>query len=403
MTTLTNVTRGPFDGKAVLTGAGKSQVGRRLGRTGLDLTVEAVLRAIEHAGLAVDDVDGIASYPGPGVPDLGFSGASVHDVRNALGLRSRWYMSGLETAGQIGPAIEACMAVTLGLANHVVVFRSVWESTAAEQAGGGRASVLFTGGKLPPQLEWVAPFGALSAANWLAMPAQRYMHDFGLTREQLGWIALNARRNAGLNPDAVYRQPMTMDDYLGARMISEPLCLYDCDAPCDGATAVIISRRDAASGLPHHPLTVESVGPGMFERATWDQRSDLTTMAAHDSAATLWQNTALTPADVDMAQIYDGFSFLTVMWLEALGFCEHGKVGEFIEGGERIALDGSLPINTSGGQLSGGRLHGMGFLHEACVQMWGEGGDRQVPQTPEVVAVGVGGGPVAGSMLLSSR
>jgi acetyl-CoA acetyltransferase len=111
----------------------------------------------------------------------------------------------------------------------------------------------------------------------------------------------------------------------------------------------------------------------------------------------------LKPSDVDMAQIYDGFSFLTVMWLEALGFCEKGKVGAFIEGGERIALDGDLPINTSGGQLSGGRLHGMGFLHEACVQMWGEGGDRQAPKTPEVVAVGVGGGPVAGSMLLSSR
>jgi acetyl-CoA acetyltransferase len=249
----------------------------------------------------------------------------------------------------------------------------------------------------------MAPFGALSAANWLAMPAQRYMHDFGLTREHLGRIAINARTNAGRNPDAVYREPMTMDDYLGARMISEPLCLYDCDVPCDGATAVIVSRRDAANGLPRHPLTVESVGPGMFERATWDQRADITTMAAHDSAASLWEHTALTPADVDMAQLYDGFSFLTVMWLEALGFCDHGKVGEFLGDGARIAIDGSLPINTSGGQLSGGRLHGMGFLHEACVQLWGEGGDRQAPKTPEVVAVGVGGGPVAGSMLLSSR
>jgi acetyl-CoA acetyltransferase len=396
------MTGGPFEGKAVLTGAGKSQVGRRLGRTGLDLTLEAVVRAISDAGLSVDDVDGIASYPGPGVPDAGFSGATVQEVRNALGLRSRWYMSAMETAGQIGPVIEACMAVSLGMANHVVVYRSVWESTAAQQAGGGRASVLFGGGELPPHLEWMAPFGALSAANWLAMPAQRYMHDFGLTREHLGHIAINARTNAGLNPDAVYRQPMTMDDYLCARMISEPLCLYDCDVPCDGATAVIVSRRDAANGLPRHPLTVESVGPGMFERATWDQRSDITTMAAHDSAATLWQHTTLTPSDVDMAQLYDGFSFLTVMWLEAMGFCDHGKVGEFLGDGARIALDGSLPINTSGGQLSGGRLHGMGFLHEACVQMWGEGGDRQAPKTPEVVAVGVGGGPVAGSMLLSS-
>jgi acetyl-CoA acetyltransferase len=394
---------GPFDGRAVITGAGKSQVGRRLGRTGLDLTLEAVLRAIEHAGLSVDDVDGIASYPGPGVPDPGFSGATVQEVRNALGLRSRWYTSSLETAGQIGPAIEACMAVSLGLANHVVVFRSVWESTAAQQAGGGRASVLFGGGELPPHLEWTAPFGALSAANWLAMPAQRYMQDFGLTREQLGLIAINARRNAGLNPDAIFRDPLTMDDYLGARMISEPLCLFDCDIPCDGATAVIVSRRDAAKGLPRQPLTVESVGPGMFERATWDQRADITTMAAHDSAATLWEHTTLTPADVDMAQLYDGFSFLTVMWLEALGFCDHGKVGEFLGDGSGIALDGALPINTSGGQLSGGRLHGMGFLHEACVQLWGEGGDRQAPKTPEVVAVGVGGGPVAGSMLLSSR
>jgi acetyl-CoA acetyltransferase len=104
-----------------------------------------------------------------------------------------------------------------------------------------------------------------------------------------------------------------------------------------------------------------------------------------------------------MVQLYDGFSFLTVMWLEAMGFCDHGKVGEFVDDGSRIALGGSLPINTSGGQLSGGRLHGMGFLHEACVQLWGEGGDRQAPRTPEVVAVGVGGGPVAGSMLLSSR
>ncbi|WP_459953239.1 beta-ketoacyl-[acyl-carrier-protein] synthase family protein, partial [Mycobacterium avium] len=157
------MTGGPFGGKAVLTGMGKSQIGRRLGRTGLDLTLEAVLRAIEDAGLSVDDVDGIASYPGPGVPDPGFSGATVQEVRNALGLRSRWYVSALETAGQIGPAIEACMAVSLGLANHIVVYRPVWESTAAQQAGGGRASVLFGGGELPPHLEWTAPFGALSA------------------------------------------------------------------------------------------------------------------------------------------------------------------------------------------------------------------------------------------------
>ena len=293
-----------------------------------------------------------------------------------------------------------------GLANHVVVFRSVWESTAASRpaAAGPRCS----SAAVSCRRTWsgTAPFGALSAANWLAMPAQRYMHDFGLTREQLSAASRSTpARNAGLNPDAIYREPMTLEDYLGARMISEPLCLYDCDVPCDGATAVIVSRRDAADGLPRHPLTVESVGHRHVRaRDLGPARADITTMAAHDSAATLWEHTTLTPApDVDMAQLYDGFTFLTVMWLEALGFCEHGKVGEFIEGGERIALDGPLPINTSGGQLSGGRLHGMGFLHEACVQLWGEGGDRQVAKNLEVAAVGVGGGPVAGAMLLSTR
>jgi len=391
---------GPFGGKAVITGAGKSQVGRKLGRTGLDLTVEAVTRAIADAGLTPDDIDGVATYPGPGVPDRGFSGASQSELANALGLRQKWFISSSETAAQIGPAIEACMAVTLGFADHVVVFRSVWESTA--QMDRGRASVLFDGGELPAHLQWSGPYGGLSAANWLSMPAMRYMHDFGLTREQLGAVAINARANAGLNPDAIFTEPLTMADYLGSRMISDPFCLFDCDIPCDGATAVVISRREAAAGLPKHPLTVESAGTGMFERATWDQRRDLTTMAAHDVATMLWERTDLTPADVDMAQLYDGFSFLTLMWLEALGFCEHGEAGRFVEGGEAISRQGKLPINTSGGQLSGGRLHGMGFLHEACVQLWGEGGERQTG-SPEIVAVGVGGGPVAGAMLVSSR
>src|SRR5204862_5825753 len=113
------------------------------------------------------------------------------------------------------------------------------------------------------------------------------------------------------------------------------------------------------------------------------------------------QNTSLAPSDVDMAQLYDGFSFLTVMWLEALGFCERGKAGEFIDGGENIGLTGSLPVNTSGGQLSGGRLHGMGFLHEACVQMWGEGGARQVSGDPRVAVAAAGGGPLGGCLLLT--
>jgi acetyl-CoA acetyltransferase len=124
-------------------------------------------------------------------------------------------------------------------------------------------------------------------------------------------------------------------------------------------------------------------------------------MAARDAAAMLWSRTDLKPRDVDIAELYDGFSFLTIVWLEALGFCPKGEGGRFIEGGKRIALDGELPLNTNGGQLSAGRLHGYGFLHEACIQLRGEAGARQVARQPQVAAVGVGGGPLGGCVLLT--
>ena len=123
--------------------------------------------------------------------------------------------------------------------------------------------------------------------------------------------------------------------------------------------------------------------------------------SVHASAAMMWANTDIRPRDVHVAELYDGFSFLSLVWLEAFGFCEQGATGKFVEGGERIALDGKLPITTQGGQLSAGRLHGLGFLHEACVQLWGEGGDRQVAGSPSVSTVGVGGGVFAGCMLVT--
>jgi acetyl-CoA acetyltransferase len=221
----------------------------------------------------------------------------------------------------------------------------------------------------------------------------------------MAWIALNGRRNASVNPKAIYRDPMTLDDYLGVRMISSPLCLYDCDVPADGSTAVIVSRADAAPDLRKPPLYVRAMGTAIHGRPSWDQWDDLTTMALRDAGAHLWQRTDLTPEDVDVAELYDGFSFITMCWLEALGFCAKGESGAFVDGGERIARDGTIPLNTHGGQLSSGRLHGYGFLHEACVQLWGEGGDRQVVRPggrqPEVAVAAAGGGPLAGCLLVT--
>ncbi len=391
--------------RACVSGVGQSDIGRRLYRDPLELTLDACLAAIEHAGLTTADIDGISTFPGPMAQPPGFSGAGVYDVMDALRLECGWYGSGLETSGQLGSVVNACLAVASGLANHVLCFRSVWEGSA--QGKEGRAAVMPGGGggggggfKASGFMEWNLPFAAPSAAIWIAMFAQRHFHLYGTTREQLGQIAVNARANAALNPKAIYTAPMSLDDYLEARMISSPFGLYDCDVPCDGATAVIISRVDRARDLRNPPLRFEAVGTAIHGRPSWDQFDDLSTMANRDAAAQLWSRTDLTPADVQMLQAYDGFSFLALSWIEALGFCKVGEGGPFIEGGHAIGRDGVLPLNTHGGQLSSGRLHGYGFLHEAAVQMWGEAGDRQLDRPLDVAAVAAGGGNTCGCLLL---
>jgi acetyl-CoA acetyltransferase len=409
----------PLERKAVISGIGQSAVGRRLGRGELDLTIEAGMRAIADAGLTRADIDGLATYPGMGVGTPGFAGPTTPDVQDALRLRLNWHDGGGEGPGQMRAVIAACLAVGAGLARHVLVYRTVTESSA--QGEGGRAGIGVPsggggsgggsgagGGGMPRFsgfLQWMLPFGAASAVNWIALVAQRRMHEFGLTRQQLAQIALNDRRNAALNPAAVYRDPMTLADYLGARMISTPLCLYDCDPPSDGSTAFVVSHRDYAADAPNPACHVNAVGTALRGRPSWDQFDDMTTMAARDAGASMWERTELRPGDVDIAQLYDGFSILAVVWLEALGFCGRGESGPFIEGGGAIAREGALPLNTAGGQLSGGRLHGFGLIHEACLQLRGQAGERQVRRAggrlPEVAAVSNGGGPIAGSMLLT--
>jgi acetyl-CoA acetyltransferase len=391
--------------RACISGVGQSEVGRRLFRDPLELTLDGCLAAIAHAGLTTEDIDGLSTYPGPMGMPAGFSGAGAYEVMDALRLKCGWYNSGLETSGQLGSVINACLAVAAGLATHVLCFRSVYEGTA--QGEKGRSSVMPGGGgggggtfKASGYTEHNLPFSAPSAAIWIAMFAQRHFHQYGTTREQLAWIALNARRNAQVNPKAIYRDPMTLDDYMSVRMISTPFCLYDCDVPCDGATAVIVSRRDRAKDMPNAPLRVEAVGTRIDGRPSWDQFDDLSTMANRAAGKQIWERTELKPADVQMAQLYDGFSWITMSWLEALGLCGIGESGPFIDGGQNIARDGRLPLNTHGGQLSSGRLHGYGFLHEGATQMWGQAGERQIATPPEVGVIAAGGGNTCGCLLL---
>ncbi|MFN8545776.1 MAG: OB-fold domain-containing protein [Candidatus Binatia bacterium] len=382
--------------RAIVSGVGQSRIGRRLMRTGMDLTCEAALRAIADAGLQPDDVDGLATYPGPlAGGGAGFAGPGEAEVQDALGLRLGWHCSTGEGAAQLGPVMLAVLAVAAGLCRHALVYRTVTEATAAAGRAGIAAGARTVGGLQ----QWVVPFGAMSPANWIAMHATRHMHAFGTTREHLAEVALAARGHAALNPDAVYREPLTLEQYLAARMVSSPFGLYDCDTPCDGSTAVVISTADAARDLPKPAVRIDAMGGALRSRPSWDQWEDLTTMAARDAAAQLWARAEVAPADVDTVQLYDGFSWLALAWIEALGFCKAGEGGPFMGGG-RVRLGGELPLNTGGGQLSGGRLHGFGFLAEGIRQVRRECGARQV-QGCEVALVAAGGGPLAGCLLLT--
>ena len=382
-----------FEDKAAITGIGMSELGRRLMVPPLSLTVQACERAVADAGLTLDDIDGLSTYPGAGLAGP-FGEGGVTALATALGIRPTWYNGGPETFGPGGSVIAAMLAVAGGLARHVLCFRTLWEATYRELERSGAIS--------PPAgrvADWLRPFGATSAAHTLAQNAQRHFHRYGTTRETLGWIALNQRANAGLNPTAIYRDPLTMRDYLEARLITSPFGLYDCDVPCDGAVAVIVSGLDAARGLAKPPVRVEAVGTQIIERLEWDQSTLTHEPQVLGQAAHLWSRTSLRPGDVDVAQLYDGFTFNCLSWIEALGFCGIGEAKDFLDGGKNIARDGLLPLNTHGGQLSHGRTHGMGLVHEAIVQLRGEGGARQVPGA-RVAVVSSGGLTPSGVILL---
>jgi len=369
------------ESEAVITGVGSSAIGRRLHRDPLVLTADAALAAIADAGLVPGDIDGISTYPGGFGSTPGITGAGVDDVRALLGLKLRWHTGGAELPGQLGSIVNAVMAVACGLATHVLCFRTVWESTAQDQAGS-RSSLVTT--SLRESMQWGKPYGS-GYSTYGALAMQRYMYETGATREQFAQLAVVSRANAGGNPDAVYREPMSVDDYLGARMISDPLCILDCDVPVDGSVAVIVSRSAANTSGPR--IGIEALGSAS---------------GFSESADMLWSRTDLKPADVDVAEIYDGFTIYAVRWLEALGLTPPGETGAFIEGGKRISLDGELPISTGGGQLSGGRMHGYGALLEACIQLLGRGGQRQVGPTPRVAVV-TSGAELFTSCLLLTR
>jgi acetyl-CoA acetyltransferase/uncharacterized OB-fold protein len=381
------VSTAKFEERTALTGVGQSRVGRRLMIDPLRLTVDACLAAVADAGLDLDEIDGLSTYPGR-VGSPGMSEGGIAPLTEALQLRPTWINGAGDTPGQSGAIVAAMLAVASGLCRHVLCFRTVWESSYADMVRTGKWAQ-------PParatgMTEYLAPFGAMSAANWIAVQASHYFHRYGGDRTTLGWVAVNSRANAARNPEAVYREPFTIDEYFAARLVTTPFGLYDCDVPVDGAVAIVVSAIETAADRPRPPVLVEAVGT----QDTLAHEPQTKGPSRH-----LWSRTDLRHDDVDVALLYDGFTFNAVSWLESLGFCEPGGARDFIDSGRGIALGGRLPVNPHGGQLSAGRLHGFGHVREAILQLRGEATGRQVPDARTAV-VTTGGGAPGGALLL---
>jgi acetyl-CoA acetyltransferase/uncharacterized OB-fold protein len=385
-----------FEERVALTGVGQSRVGRRLMVDPVQLTVDACLAAVADAGLDLDEIDGLSTYPGR-VGSPGFSEGGIAPLVEALQLRPAWINGAGDTPGQSGAIVAAMLAVASGLCRHVLCYRTVWESSYAALVRSGKWAQ--PAARASGMTEYLAPFGAMSAANWIAVQASHYFHRYGGDRTTLGWVAVNSRANAARNPEAVYREPFTIDDYFAARLVTTPFGLYDCDVPVDGAVAMVVSAIDTAADRPRPPVLVEAVGTQILERLSWDQDTLAHEPQTKGPSRHLWSRTDLRPGDVDLALLYDGFTFNLVSWLESLGFCETGGARDFIDEGRGIAIGGRLPVNPHGGQLSAGRLHGFGHVREAMLQLRGEAAGRQVTNAQTAV-VTTGGGAPGGALLL---
>lgn len=382
--------------EAYITGIGQSEVGVRLPRHPLLLTIDAVREAIADAGLTLDQIDGVCTFPGKVPSFLGFSPVGSDELIEALGIKSKWHNGAMEQPAQLSAIGSAAQAVKEGLCRHVICFRTVYEAGAMANP---QEYPMVRQETVSGASQWTSPFWAISAACWTAQYAMRHMHLYGMTREQLAQIALNGSKNAMKNPRAraITKEELTLDKYLSSRMITTPFCLYDCDRFSDASTVIIVSAGDALDEVRSEPVRIAAMA-GSVDRYSWDQ---VEWPASYDTGRDLWKHTDYTVKDIDTVQFYDGFAFLPITWLEGLGFCEKGEGGRFIEGGTRIALDGELPLNTFGGQLGAGRPHGFGFAHEAVTQLRGKGGERQIPGDPKVAVATSGGGPMAAALLLA--
>jgi len=386
--------------RVVISGTAYSPIARHADVPVGLLAVRAARDALAEAGLAPEDVDGLANYPG-----AGHVGAGSVDGVDFVGSRFMGLMlpaTNLRWVGHVEPGdfasaiVAGVQAIAAGTCEVVLVWRAMhnprnvrYGVVAAPQAVG--------------DLEFTAPYGIGDALSKYAMPYSRYLAKYGARRAHMATFVEVNRGNAAINPDAVFHgKPVTREEYLASPMLVDPLSLLDCDMPIDGAGAVVLTAHGRAEGALHPPVHVS----GYASLNLYRGNPSCIVLEDHEAGAAamadaLWASTSLKVTDVDTANLYDGFTYFTYLYLEALGFCGRGEAFEFIQDG-RIARTGTLPLNTSGGSLGVGRLHGVPQVIESVRQIQGRCGARQLPRAEVALAV-VGQPQYSGGYLLLSQ
>jgi len=375
--------------KAAIVGIGYSTIHRELGVATKPLNATACLEALADAGLRPNDIDAIFEYPATGTE-------MATEVQRMLGIDNLKVYADIFGSGPSGlaGALAAVMAIESGACETALVFRSV-----NREWGQQSGKVEF-----PPAsggAQFQQPYGDLGGIiPAMGLKKQRRIAELGGSDEDYGHIAVNARRWAAMNPRAVLTSQLSMDDYLNSRLVAEPLRLLDCDYPVTGACATIITTAERAADLARTPVHVDAIAHGTGSRPGWTFTDDFIFGGTRPCSDLLWENSSFTPQDVDVAELYDGFTHITISWIEALGLCGIGEFGEWVDGGKRIGPGGATPLNTNGGQLAEGRLHGLSFLNEAVLQLRGEAGERQVPDAKFAVVANAHGAQ-AGAMTVT--
>jgi acetyl-CoA acetyltransferase len=367
-------------GTAAIAGVATFGCGETPGFTDMELLARAARLAVADAGLKMSDIDGICSASVAAT-------MWVMPVIEHLGLNPR-YIDGTMLGGSsfIAHLLPAMQALQSGQCNAVLVCYG-----SAQRSGSVNRAEIARSRKLMDPLPYEAPYDPLTPASSYALAASRHMHEFGTTRRDLAEVAVAARAWARLNPEAFMRDPLSIEQVLAARMLSDPLSVRDCCLVTDGAGAYVLVRADRARDLPHKPVHVLGNATAVWNRQI-SSMPDLTVTAASQSGREAYVMAGLTPRDIDVVQLYDAFTINTLLFLEDLGFCKKGEGAAFVRNGG-IAPGGHLPVNTNGGGLSCVHpgMYGIFAVIEVVRQLRGDCGERQVPGARTAIAHGNGG------------